>query len=393
MTDAGEKFDPKSYIPAVAGYYTDSEGPDAVVPVQQLDDGVLLQQGRVQEGRPRSEQAAEDLAGGGRCGGQAQGLRRTPCAVHHGLADRGPSSRASRAWHNVPFATKQNGFAGPDAKLVFNGPLQVRHIENLQDMAKKGFFVYAGRSNEPEAKFYSGECAMMTTSSAATARSSKNAKFDFGVSHAAVLPRRAGRAAEHDHRRRQPVGDGRQEEGRVQGVSPSSSPSCRSPEVQAAMPQATGYLPITTAAYELTKKSGFYEKNPGTDVAVKQMIGKTTDKSRGIRLGNFVADPRHRSTKSWSRCGAARRPRRKRWTPPSSAATSRWRSSRVRSRSDRASARRRRSRWMCDLRAAPTIYLSGFERTVGRPPFDPDHRRLANKARSSTRRCVSRSKC
>jgi sn-glycerol 3-phosphate transport system substrate-binding protein len=38
----------------------------------------------------------------------------------------------------------------------------------------------------------------------------------------------------------------------------------------------------------LTKKSGFYEKNPGTDIAVQQMIVKTTDKSRGIRLGNFV---------------------------------------------------------------------------------------------------------
>ena len=39
---------------------------------------------------------------------------------------------------------------------------------------------------------------------------------------------------------------------------------------------------------ELTEKSGFYEKNPGTDVGVNQMIRKTTDKSRGIRLGNYV---------------------------------------------------------------------------------------------------------
>jgi len=60
------------------------------------------------------------------------------------------------------------------------------------------------------------------------------------------------------------------------------------PEVQAEFHQTTGYLPITMAAYELTRQSGFYEKNPGTDVAVKQMITKTTDKSRGIRLGNFV---------------------------------------------------------------------------------------------------------
>ena len=60
------------------------------------------------------------------------------------------------------------------------------------------------------------------------------------------------------------------------------------PDVQAASHQRTGYLPITKAAYELTEKSGFYKKNPGTDVAVKQMIRKTTDKSRGVRLGNFL---------------------------------------------------------------------------------------------------------
>ena len=60
------------------------------------------------------------------------------------------------------------------------------------------------------------------------------------------------------------------------------------PDMQSASHQRTGYLPITTAAYNLTEKSGFYKQNPGTDVAVTQMIRKTTDKSRGIRLGNFV---------------------------------------------------------------------------------------------------------
>ena len=38
----------------------------------------------------------------------------------------------------------------------------------------------------------------------------------------------------------------------------------------------------------MTDDSGFYKQNPGTDVSVTQMIRKTTDKSRGIRLGNFV---------------------------------------------------------------------------------------------------------
>jgi sn-glycerol 3-phosphate transport system substrate-binding protein len=60
------------------------------------------------------------------------------------------------------------------------------------------------------------------------------------------------------------------------------------PALQAEWHQATGYLPVTMAAYDLTKSSGFYDKNPGTDVSVKQMIVKTTDKSRGVRLGNFL---------------------------------------------------------------------------------------------------------
>ena len=60
------------------------------------------------------------------------------------------------------------------------------------------------------------------------------------------------------------------------------------PEVAAKSHQRTGYLPVTKAAFELTDKSGFYKKNPGTDVSVTQMIRKTTDKSRGVRLGNFV---------------------------------------------------------------------------------------------------------
>jgi sn-glycerol 3-phosphate transport system substrate-binding protein len=58
--------------------------------------------------------------------------------------------------------------------------------------------------------------------------------------------------------------------------------------VQSASHKRTGYLPITTAAFQLTEKSGFYKQNPGTDVAVNQMIRKVTDKSRGIRLGNYV---------------------------------------------------------------------------------------------------------
>ena len=48
--------------------------------------------------------------------------------------------------------------------------------------------------------------------------------------------------------------------------------------------------PITLAAYgEYTKKSGFYDKNPGRDMPVRQLTLNTpTANSKGLRFGNFV---------------------------------------------------------------------------------------------------------
>jgi sn-glycerol 3-phosphate transport system substrate-binding protein len=62
-----------------------------------------------------------------------------------------------------------------------------------------------------------------------------------------------------------------------------------SPEVQAKWHRLTGYVPITVAAYELSKKQGFYEKNPGRDVAIQQLtLNPPTENSKGLRIGNFV---------------------------------------------------------------------------------------------------------
>ena len=62
-----------------------------------------------------------------------------------------------------------------------------------------------------------------------------------------------------------------------------------SAEVQADWHQFTGYLPITSAAYDLSKSQGYYDENPGADIAIKQMTLKApTDNSKGLRFGSFV---------------------------------------------------------------------------------------------------------
>ena len=52
--------------------------------------------------------------------------------------------------------------------------------------------------------------------------------------------------------------------------------------------QTSGYLPVTMAAYEATKASGFYDENPGREQPIIQMMGKApTENSRGVRLVNL----------------------------------------------------------------------------------------------------------
>src|SRR5436305_13355551 len=160
MAQAGEKFDPKSYIPAVAGYYTNTKGQMLSFPFNSsttvfwYNKDAFEKAGLDPNNPPATWQGVQAAAAKLKASGA------TACPFTTGWQSWTQLESFS-AWHNLPFATEQNGFAGNDPKLEFNGPVQARHIANMQDWIKKGYFVYAGRKNEPEAKFFSGECAMM----------------------------------------------------------------------------------------------------------------------------------------------------------------------------------------------------------------------------------------
>ena len=154
-------------------------------------------------------------------------------------------------------------------------------------MSKDGLFVYKGRGNTPDGVFVSGECAMITGSSALYGNVKRNAKFTGGISTLPVYPDVPGAP------QNTVIGgaslwvmSGKKPDD-YKGVAEFFAFLSR-PEEAAKSHQRTGYLPLTIASFELTEKSGYYKENPGTEVAVTQMIRKTTDKSRGIRLGNFV---------------------------------------------------------------------------------------------------------
>jgi sn-glycerol 3-phosphate transport system substrate-binding protein len=285
MTQAGEKFDPKAYIPAVAGYYSTPSGQMLSFPfnsstaVFYYNKDAFKKAGLDPNDPPKTWPAVAAASAKLRVAGEK-------CGYTTGWPSWTQFENFS-AWHDLPFASKQNGFGGVDAKLEINNPLQIKHVENLAEWSKKGYFTYGGRTQEAESKFYSGECAMLTSSSAAYANIKRNAKFAFGIAPLPYYPDAPG-APQNSI-----IGGaslwvmaGKKPE-EYKGVAKFLA-FLSSPEIQAQWHQETGYLPITMAAYDITKKSGFYDKNPGTNVSVEQMIVKTTKNSRGVRLGNFV---------------------------------------------------------------------------------------------------------
>ena len=284
MKDAGEKFDRGAYVAAVAGYYTSSKGEMLSFPfnssttVFYYNKDALAKAGvdKVPETWTEFAAAMAKIKASGA----------SSCPFTSSWASWVQLESFS-TWHNTLFATENNGFGGPKARLAIATPLHERHLNNLLNWAKNGLFVYPGRTTEGDAKFYSGECALLTGSASAYANIKRNAKFNFGIaklpyySDVAGAPQNTviGGASLWVMSGKKAVD--------YKGVAKFFS-FLSSPEVQAEWHQSTGYLPVTIAAYELTRKTGFYDKNPGTDVAVQQMIVKTTDKSRGVRLGNMV---------------------------------------------------------------------------------------------------------
>jgi sn-glycerol 3-phosphate transport system substrate-binding protein len=285
MKESGEKFDPNAYLPAVAGYYSDPRGNMLSLPFNSSTALFYIDRNKfkaagLQPVPPKTWKeviaTAEKLKAAGQDCVYTTGW---PSWVH---------IENFSAWHNVPIGTKQNGMAGFDTVFQINSPLHVKHVAMLGDMAKKGLFTYAGRTNQADGKFQAGECAMATISAGALGATIKAGKTDWQLS---MLPY-------HDDVKGAPqnsiiggaslwVMSGRKA-AEYKGVAKFFT-FLSQPEIQMEWHIKTGYVPITLAAYELTKKSGFYDKNPGRDMAVLQLTHKPpTANSKGLRFGNFV---------------------------------------------------------------------------------------------------------
>ncbi|WP_430641789.1 sn-glycerol-3-phosphate ABC transporter substrate-binding protein UgpB [Bradyrhizobium macuxiense] len=286
MRDQSEAFTPSAYLPAVAGYYADVDGNllsfpfNASTPILYYNKDMFRSAGLDPHVPPKTW---ADV------GVAAKRLR--AAGMMCGVTTSWPSwinIENYSAFHNLPIATKANGFGGLDAQLIFNNPIVVRHIARLADWQTTKIFDYSGRGQAAEPRFQKGECGIFIGSSGTRADIKANSKFEVGYGMMPYDPDIQGApqnsiigGATLWVLRERPAAE-------YAGVAKFFAYLSR-PEVQAAWHQNTGYLPVTRAAFDLSRAQGFYDRNPGTSISIEQVtLKRPTDNSKGIRLGSFV---------------------------------------------------------------------------------------------------------
>ena len=283
MSDANEPFDKGDYLPAVISYYQTPTGEllsmpfNSSTPVMWYNvDAFEAAGAKVPSTWAEVKTAAQALVDNG-----------MKCGVSFGWQSWVMLENYS-SWHNIPVGTKENGFAGFDTEFTFNNQAVVARLDDIASMGADNLFVYGGRRGDSLPLFTNGECGMWMNSSAYYGSIKKQAKFNYAQT---MLPLDMDVAAAPQN---SIIGGATlwslagHEADEYKGVAKFMT-YLSSAEVQAWWHQETGYVPITTAAYELSKTQGFYDSNPGTDTAIKQLsLNEPTPNSRGVRFGNFV---------------------------------------------------------------------------------------------------------
>ncbi len=286
--ETGLPIDPKAYIPAVRGYYSLADGRMASMPFNSSTAVMWINKDAFRKAGLDPDKAPATW----------QEVRKAADAIKAKGAAAVPMTTSWPTWiqleqysalHNLPFASKEDGFLGLDAELLFNSPAHVKHIDRLLQMSKEGTFKYGGRDSAADPMTVSGEAAISFNSSGMRGNLVKSAKYDWAEAYLPYDPEIIAKP----------------ENSIIGGASlwvmtaPDRTPEeykavatflryIGKPEVDATWAQNTGYVPVTLAGYDLSKQQGFYAKNVGADIPVEQLTrGSLTPNTRGLRLGRL----------------------------------------------------------------------------------------------------------
>lgn len=281
----GYAFDKSQYLPGIVAYYSKPDGTmlsfpyNSSSPILYYNKDIFEKAGLDVDNPPKTWQAVFEAARKIKESGAAEcGYTSTWLTWIH--------LENFAAWNDVPYGTQENGLAGTNVELKLNEPIYVEHFQALADLAKDGVFRYGGRTSEAKQLFLSGECGILTESSGGLGDIVKSG-INYGIGQ---LP--YDENAEGAPQNTIPGGAslwvfGGKSDEEYKGIAEFFNFLSQT-DIQARLHQVSGYLPVTKAAYEATKASGFYDENPGRETPILQMLGKEpTANSKGVRLPNL----------------------------------------------------------------------------------------------------------
>ncbi|MHC5231954.1 extracellular solute-binding protein [Brucella sp. LJL56] len=187
------------------------------------------------------------------------------------------------AVNDFPYGTKRNGIDGIDTEFVFNKHLGTQ-VERMHDLISSGVMEIAGQGVQPVQLFTSGTCSTIIASTASHAAVEASAKFPW---NATFLPHEKDRTPHNSV-----IGGGAlwtmkgHSEDEYKGAA-AFFDFLAKPETQVWWSKNTGYVPVTTTAYDALKKEGYFEQHPTRAIAIEQLMRKpNSDNSMGFRFGN-----------------------------------------------------------------------------------------------------------
>ena len=287
MKEAGEAFDPKSYLPGITGYYSTVKGEMLSFPfnsssaVMWYNKDAFKKAGLNADVPPKTWPEVFDAARKLKAAGWDKCGFSTAWITWLNVEQLG-------AWHNTPIGSKANGMDGFDTTLQINTPLYVNHLTNLANLQKEGVFSYSGRTNTGEGRFTSGECPIFLTSSAFFGNVRANAKFEWANAPMPYYPEVAGAPQNSIIGGASLWVMGGKSAAEYKGIAKFFT-FLSDIDRQVKLHTESGYLPITKAAYAKVKDSGFYKDKPFLETPLLQLNNKEpTENSRGLRFGNLV---------------------------------------------------------------------------------------------------------
>ncbi|MGE8102335.1 extracellular solute-binding protein [Allorhizobium sp. NPDC080224] len=190
--------------------------------------------------------------------------------------------------NNLQFATNNNGYDSVvDTKILVNTEEQRMMFSKLKEWQDAGMFAFYGAGwNDNQKPFEEGKVALWVGSSGSFGGLLKTATMPFA---ATLMPNWSGIAGSGTNSF---IGGAAlfamagksAEENKCTG---DFFNFIASPEIQYYYHKETGYVPLTTAAYELAKKDGHYDRTPQAEVGLQQLMLPGGEWSKGYRMGFY----------------------------------------------------------------------------------------------------------